>query len=98
MGGSNETSYFGPAINPWSKEKPLVAGGSSGGSAAAVAAKMCAAATGTDTGGSIREPSAFAALPVLNRHTDAVPATALLLLHLHLIKRGLFARTLPTVL
>lgn len=59
MGGSNETSYFGPAINPWSKEKPLVAGGSSGGSAAAVAAKMCAAATGTDTGGSIREPSAF---------------------------------------
>lgn len=59
MGGSNETSYFGPAINPWSKEKQLVAGGSSGGSAAAVAAKMCAAATGTDTGGSIREPSAF---------------------------------------
>lgn len=59
MGGSNETSYFGPVINPWSKEKPLVAGGSSGGSAAAVAAKMCAAATGTDTGGSIREPSAF---------------------------------------
>lgn len=59
MGGSNETSYFGPVINPWSKETDLVAGGSSGGSAAAVAAKMCAAATGTDTGGSIREPSAF---------------------------------------
>ncbi|MBP5698906.1 MAG: Asp-tRNA(Asn)/Glu-tRNA(Gln) amidotransferase subunit GatA [Alphaproteobacteria bacterium] len=59
MGGSNETSYFGPVVNPWSKETKLVAGGSSGGSAAAVAAKMCAAATGTDTGGSIREPAAF---------------------------------------
>lgn len=59
MGGSNETSYFGPVINPWSKDKPLVPGGSSGGSAAAVAAHLCAAATGTDTGGSIREPAAF---------------------------------------
>ncbi len=59
MGGSNETSAFGPVINPWSKDVPLVAGGSSGGSAAAVAADMCAAATGTDTGGSIRQPSAF---------------------------------------
>ena len=59
MGGSNETSVFGPVINPWSKDTPLVAGGSSGGSAAAVAANMCAAATGTDTGGSIRQPSAF---------------------------------------
>lgn len=59
MGGSNETSYYGPVVNPWSKDKPLVAGGSSGGSAAAVAANICAAATGTDTGGSIRQPSAF---------------------------------------
>ena len=59
MGGSNETSAFGPAVNPWSKDKPLVAGGSSGGSAAAVAAEMCAAATGTDTGGSIRQPASF---------------------------------------
>ena len=59
MGGSNETSYYGPAVNPWSKDKALVAGGSSGGSAAAVAANICAAATGTDTGGSIRQPSAF---------------------------------------
>ena len=62
MGGSNETSYFGPVINPWSKDKDLVPGGSSGGSAAAVAAHMCAAATGTDTGGSIREPAAFCGL------------------------------------
>lgn len=59
MGGSNETSYYGSAVNPWSKDKDLVAGGSSGGSAAAVAAGMCAGATGTDTGGSIRQPSAF---------------------------------------
>lgn len=59
MGGSNETSYYGPVVNPWSKDKDLVAGGSSGGSAAAVAAGICAGATGTDTGGSIRQPSAF---------------------------------------
>ena len=62
MGGSNETSYYGPAINPWKAKDSnadLVAGGSSGGSAAAVAAGMCAAATGTDTGGSIRQPAAF---------------------------------------
>ena len=59
MGGSNETSFYGPAVNPWSKDKKLVAGGSSGGSAAAVAANICAAATGPDTGGSIRQPSAF---------------------------------------
>lgn len=62
MGGSNETSYYGPAINPWKakdSDADLVAGGSSGGSAAAVAAGMCAAATGTDTGGSIRQPAAF---------------------------------------
>ncbi len=59
MGGSNETSAFGPVVNPWSKDKPLVAGGSSGGSAAAVSADMCVAATGTDTGGSIRQPASF---------------------------------------
>ncbi len=59
MGGSNETSCFGTVINPWQAEKKLVAGGSSGGSASAVAANICAGATGTDTGGSIRQPSAF---------------------------------------
>lgn len=62
MGGSNETSYYGPVVNPWkanNSDANLVAGGSSGGSAAAVAAHMCMAATGTDTGGSIRQPSAF---------------------------------------
>jgi len=62
MGGSNETSYFGPVINPYkanNSDVDLVAGGSSGGSAAAVSANICAAATGTDTGGSIRQPSAL---------------------------------------
>lgn len=59
MGSSNETSCFGPVVNPWKEELKLVPGGSSGGSAAAVAANICAAATGSDTGGSIRQPSAY---------------------------------------
>ncbi len=62
MGSSNETSFFGPVISPWRRRganTPLVPGGSSGGSAAAVAANLCLGATGTDTGGSIRQPAAF---------------------------------------
>ncbi|TRL43477.1 Asp-tRNA(Asn)/Glu-tRNA(Gln) amidotransferase subunit GatA [Rhizobium straminoryzae] len=62
MGSSNESSYYGPAVNPWKAEgsdEKLVPGGSSGGSAAAVAAHLCAGATATDTGGSIRQPAAF---------------------------------------
>ena len=62
MGSSNESSYYGPVKNPWRAEgsnTDLVPGGSSGGSAAAVAAFLCAGATATDTGGSIRQPAAF---------------------------------------
>ena len=62
MGSSNETSYYGNVINPWRRKNSnasLVPGGSSGGSATAVAAHICAAATATDTGGSIRQPAAF---------------------------------------
>ena len=63
MGSSNETSFFGPAISPWRRKgtnTPLVPGGSSGGSAVAVAAQLAPGAIGTDTGGSIRQPAAFA--------------------------------------
>jgi len=62
MGSSNETSFCGPVISPWRRKganTPLVPGGSSGGSAASVAAGLCLGATGTDTGGSIRQPAAF---------------------------------------
>jgi aspartyl-tRNA(Asn)/glutamyl-tRNA(Gln) amidotransferase subunit A len=62
MGSSNETSCFGPVLNPWRRQgsdAKLVPGGSSGGSASAVAAGLCLGATATDTGGSIRQPAAF---------------------------------------
>jgi aspartyl-tRNA(Asn)/glutamyl-tRNA(Gln) amidotransferase subunit A len=62
MGSSNETSYYGPVVNPWratGSNADLVPGGSSGGSAAAVAAHLCLGATATDTGGSIRQPAAL---------------------------------------
>ncbi|MET0179059.1 MAG: Asp-tRNA(Asn)/Glu-tRNA(Gln) amidotransferase subunit GatA, partial [Novosphingobium sp.] len=63
MGSSNETSYFGNVISPWRRSDggnaALAPGGSSGGSSAAVSARLCPAATGTDTGGSIRQPAAF---------------------------------------
>ncbi|MEO0063145.1 MAG: hypothetical protein RLZZ08_1705 [Pseudomonadota bacterium] len=63
MGSSNETSHFGNVISPWRRAggdtAPLAPGGSSGGSSAAIAARLCPAATGTDTGGSIRQPAAL---------------------------------------
>jgi aspartyl-tRNA(Asn)/glutamyl-tRNA(Gln) amidotransferase subunit A len=65
MGSSNETSHFGPVFNPWrarNSNSNLVPGGSSGGSAASVAGELCLAATGTDTGGSIRQPAAVSGI------------------------------------
>jgi aspartyl-tRNA(Asn)/glutamyl-tRNA(Gln) amidotransferase subunit A len=65
MGSSNMTSYYGAVTSPWTRpgeDTPLVPGGSSGGSAAAVAARLCLGATGTDTGGSIRQPAAFSGI------------------------------------
>ena len=62
MGSSNETSFYGPVVNPWRRNgdtTKLVPGGSSGGSSSAVSARLCLAATATDTGGSIRQPAAF---------------------------------------
>src|SRR5205085_9766190 len=69
MGSSNTTSHYGPVENPWRRpgdNRPLVPGGSSGGSAAAVAAYAALGATGTDTGGSIRQPASFCGLVGLN--------------------------------
>ena len=71
MGSSNETSYYGPVVNPWRREGSdvdLVPGGSSGGSATSVAANLCMGATATDTGGSIRQPGALTGTVGLKTH------------------------------
>jgi len=74
MARSNETSFFGPVKNPWDTAR--VPGGSSGGSAAALAARLAPAATGTDTGGSIRQPAALCGFTGLSRPTASSRAGA----------------------
>src|SRR5690554_4412193 len=91
MGSSNESSFYGPVRNPWNQE--LIPGGSSGGSAAAVAARLCAAATGTDTGGSIRQPSSFTGLTGLKPTYGRVSRWGMIAYASSLDQAGPMART-----
>ncbi|WP_185268555.1 Asp-tRNA(Asn)/Glu-tRNA(Gln) amidotransferase subunit GatA [Halopseudomonas xiamenensis] len=91
MGSSNESSFYGPVRNPWNLEH--IPGGSSGGSAAAVAARLCAAATGTDTGGSIRQPSGFNALTGLKPTYGRVSRWGMIAYASSLDQAGPMART-----
>jgi len=91
MGSSNETSYYGPVKNPWDLKK--VPGGSSGGSAAAMAARLAAYTTGTDTGGSIRQPAALTGVTGLKPTYGRVSRYGMIAYASSLDQAGVFARS-----